>query len=594
MKYAEYLLENLAKEERYTHCYFVAGGNTMHLLDAARKIFKCVPVVNEVAAGIAAEYFNESNKDGHKAFALVTAGPGLTNIVTAIAGAFLESRELLVIGGQVKTSDLKSSEMRQRGIQEIDGRAIVEPITVSSKLIDAQIPFSSIQNFLNSSKRPGPVFLEIPLDVQGSNLDNTVEATRGDSKSSESLAGEDIGLDRLLNNLKLSERPVLLLGGGVSRKLAKKLNEDLQQCGIPIMTTWNGMDRYGSDLPNYWGRPNTWGQRSANILLQQSDLIIAVGTRLGLQQTGFAWEQFAPLADIYQVDIDLVELEKGHPKIKQGIQQDADKFLESLLTQSRDFEFKIDAWLSFGEKVQMAFPLNDAGNVTTTGFISPFELMDELSNQLASTDVIIPCSSGGAFTVTMQAFSPKYGQTIITNKGLASMGYGLSGAIGAAESTQSRTILIEGDGGFAQNLQELGTVAAQGLNIKVFIFSNSGYASIRMTQKNYFAGAYLGCDIETGLGLPDWKHIAAAYGLKFLRLNSSVTLKEDIGQILEDQEPCFIEVKIDPDQTYFPKITSRILPNGTMASNPLHLMSPDLSKDEIKEFLPYLASTILQ
>jgi acetolactate synthase-1/2/3 large subunit len=594
MKYAEYLLENLAKKENYTHCYFVAGGNTMHLLDAARKTFKCIPVVNEVAAGIAAEYFNEANKDGHKAFALVTAGPGLTNIVTAIAGAYLESRELLVIGGQVKTSDLKSSEMRQRGIQEIDGRAIVEPITVSSRLIDAQVPFSSIQNFLNSSKRPGPVFLEIPLDVQGSKLDNTVEVAQDNSKSSESLVEGDISLDQLLNELKLSERPILLIGGGVSRKLAKKLNKDLQQCGIPIMTTWNGMDRYGSDLPNYWGRPNTWGQRSANILLQQSDLIIAVGTRLGLQQTGFAWEQFAPLADVYQIDIDRVELEKGHPKIKQGIQQDAGKFLESLLAQSCNFEFQIDSWLSFGKKVQRAFPLNDVGNLTTTGFISPFQLMNELSNQLASTDVIIPCSSGGAFTLTMQAFSPRYGQTIVTNKGLASMGYGLSGAIGAAESTQSRTILIEGDGGFAQNLQELGTVAAQGLNIKVFIFSNSGYASIRMTQKNYFAGAYLGCDVETGLGLPDWKHIAAAYQLKFLRLNSPETLKEEIGLILEANEPCFIEVKIDPNQTYFPKITSRILPNGTMISNPLHLMSPDLSEDEIKEFLPYLASTILK
>ena len=597
MKYAEYLLENLAKEENYTHCYFVAGGNTMHLLDAARKIFKCIPVVNEVAAGIAAEYFNESNKDGQKAFALVTAGPGLTNIVTAIAGAFLESRELLVIGGQVKTSDLKTTEMRQRGIQEIDGCAIVQPITVFSRLIDAQVPFSTIQDLLNSSKRPGPVFLEVPLDVQGSTvepkLEPKLEPVQELSMSIESLAEEDKSLSQLLQDLKLSERPILLIGGGVSRGLAKKLNKDLQGCGLPIMTTWNGMDRYGSDLPNYWGRPNTWGQRSANILLQQSDLIIAVGTRLGLQQTGFAWEQFAPLADIYQIDIDSVELEKGHPEIKAGIQQDANKFLESLLMQLEDCEFTIDSWLSFGEKVQKAFPLNDVGNVTTTGFISPYELMDELSIQLASTDVIIPCSSGGAFTVTMQAFSPKYGQTIITNKGLASMGYGLSGAIGAAESTKSRTILIEGDGGFAQNLQELGTVAAQGLNIKIFIFSNSGYASIRMTQKNYFAGAYLGCDIETGLGLPEWKQIAAAYGLKFLRLDSSETLKGDIGQILEDEEPCFIEIKIDPDQTYFPKITSRVLPNGTMESNPLHLMSPDLSEDEINEYLPHLASTIL-
>ena len=316
MKYAEYLLENLSKKENYTHCYFVAGGNTMHLLDAARKIFKCVPVINEVAAGIAAEYFNEANKDGHKAFALVTAGPGLTNIVTAVAGAFLESRELLVIGGQVKTSDLKSTEMRQRGIQEIDGRAIVEPITVASKLIDEPVHFTKVQDFLNSSKRPGPVFLEIPLDVQASTVDLQLEVAQDLSMSAESLLGGDHGLDQLLNDLKFSERPILLIGGGVSRRLAKKLNKALQDCGIPIMTTWNGMDRYGSDLPNYWGRPNTWGQRSANILLQQSDLIVAVGSRLGLQQTGFAWEQFAPLADIYQVDIDHAELEKGHPKIK--------------------------------------------------------------------------------------------------------------------------------------------------------------------------------------------------------------------------------------------------------------------------------------
>ena len=594
MKYAEYLLENLSKKENYTHCYFVAGGNTMHLLDAARKIFKCVPVVNEVGAGIAAEYFNEANKDGHKAFALVTAGPGLTNIVTAIAGAFLESRELLVIGGQVKTSDLKTVEMRQRGIQEIDGRAIVEPITISSRLIDVPVHFDKVRDFLNSSKRPGPVFLEIPLDVQGFNVDHQLEDAQDLSINSEVITGIDSRLGQLLHDLELSERPILLIGGGVSRKLAKKLNRHLQLCGIPIMTTWNGMDRYGSDLPNYWGRPNTWGQRSANILLQQADLIIAVGSRLGLQQTGFAWEQFAPLADIYQVDIDDTELKKGHPRIKHGIQADADAFLETLLTQSRSVDLKIDAWLAFGGRVQKAFPLNDAGNVTATGFISPFHLMDVLSNQLTSKDVVIPCSSGGAFTVTMQAFSPKYGQIIITNKGLASMGYGLSGAIGAAESTQSRTVLIEGDGGFAQNLQELGTMAAQCLNLKVFVFSNSGYASIRMTQKNYFAGAYLGCDVETGLGLPDWRHIAAAYGLKYVKLDNSEMLKDVVTQILENDGPCFIEVKIDPDQTYYPKITSRILPNGTMASNPLHLMSPDLSVEEIKEFLPYLPSSISQ
>jgi acetolactate synthase-1/2/3 large subunit len=192
----------------------------------------------------------------------------------------------------------------------------------------------------------------------------------------------------------------------------------------------------------------------------------------------------------------------------------------------------------------------------------------------------------------MQALIPKFGQTIITNKGLASMGYGLSGAIGAAESTQARTILIEGDGGFAQNLQELGTLAAQGLNIKVFIFSNSGYASIRMTQRNYFNGAYLGCDTETGLGLPDWSLIAMAYGLRYSKLEDVNLLDLALSEVLSRIEPEIIEVKIDPEQTYFPKITSRILPSGAMASNPLHLMTPDLSPDEIEQYLPYLKDRI--
>jgi acetolactate synthase-1/2/3 large subunit len=194
----------------------------------------------------------------------------------------------------------------------------------------------------------------------------------------------------------------------------------------------------------------------------------------------------------------------------------------------------------------------------------------------------------------MQAFVPKFGQIIVTNKGLASMGYGLSGALGAAESTKSRTILIEGDGGFAQNLQELGTLAAQDLNVKVFIFSNSGYASIRMTQRNYFNGAYLGCDIETGLGLPDWNFVAKAYGLRYTKLEQSGLVDSTLDEILNRAEPELIEVKIDPEQTYYPKITSRILPSGAMASNPLHLMTPDLSLEEVERFLPYLSDRIKQ
>jgi len=592
MKYAEYLLNKLASEENYTHCYFVAGGNTMHLLDAARKEFKCIPVVNEVAAGIAAEYFNESNPGGKKAFALVTAGPGLTNIITAIAGAYLESRELLVIGGQVKRSDLKPPELRQRGIQEIEGRLIAEPITVSSETLLEQLPFSKIQEFLHPGLKPGPVFLEIPLDVQGAEFAVKDEKESLERNAKFTSGVNENSLKSVIEQLAHCERPILLLGGGLSREAAKNLVAGIEKIGIPVMTTWNGMDRYGADLKNYWGRPNTWGQRSSNMLLQQCDLLIAVGTRLGLQQTGFAWEEFAPLAKIYQIDIDKAELEKGHPKIESGLQADAAEFLSKLIMLVHNEDNKYSDWLDFGKIVLSAFPLNDVSNETASDFISPYIFMETLSAKLKNDDVVVPCSSGGAFTVTMQALIPKFGQTIITNKGLASMGYGLSGAIGAAESTQARTILIEGDGGFAQNLQELGTLAAQELNVKVFIFSNSGYASIRMTQRNYFNGAYLGCDEDTGLGLPNWSFIAKAYGLRYLKLEDVDLVGSILDEVLSRIEPEIIEVKIDPEQTYFPKITSRILPSGAMESNPLHLMTPDLSSDEIERYLPYLSDRI--
>jgi acetolactate synthase-1/2/3 large subunit len=548
--------------------------------------------VNEVAAGIAAEYFNESNSEGNKAFALVTAGPGLTNIVTAIAGAYLESRELLVIGGQVKRSDLKSPSLRQRGIQEIDGRAIVNPISVASETLVEQMPFSKIQEILHSSSKPGPIFLEIPLDVQGSQLAIKDGQSNFTGTFIEAIDFDQKYLKTLIEQLSKSERPILLLGGGLSREIVRRYAHLIEKMGIPVMTTWNGMDRYGIDLANYWGRPNTWGQRSSNILIQQCDLLIAIGTRLGLQQTGFAWEEFAPLAKIYQIDIDKAELEKGHPTIEAGLEADAGVFLEKFIDAAVDKEFNLIKWVKFGKSVLSAFPLNDVNNLTSPGFISPYVFMETLSTKLKSNDVIIPCSSGGAFTVTMQAFVPKFGQVIVTNKGLASMGYGLAGAIGAAESTQSRTILIEGDGGFAQNLQELGTLAAQKLNVKVFIFSNSGYASIRMTQRNYFDGAYLGCDVETGLGLPDWRFIAKAYGLRYTKLEESGLVVSVLTAVLNRTGPEIIEVKIDPEQTYYPKISSQILPSGAMASNPLHLMTPDLSSEEIECFLPHLKDRI--
>ncbi|PUE60908.1 acetolactate synthase [Limnohabitans sp. 2KL-17] len=583
MKYSD-LLAQWLKDMGYTHCFYVAGGNIMHMLASSNNHFHMVSVIHEVAAGIAVEYFNETNAEA-KAFALVTAGPGLTNIVTALAGAYLESRELLVIGGQVKTADLSHGTLRQRGIQEIDGISIAKPVCCVAELLEEPVNLARFRQLIqaDASGRKGPVFLEMPLDVQG----RTVERSVMEQASPEPLtvltmpaAGAEV-IEQLSQKIRMAKRPVLLLGGGVSRETSDFLHDQFAAMGLAVMTTWNGADRIEADHPNYFGRPNTWGQRYANILMQQSDLLIAVGTRLGMQQTGFNWQQFIPMGEVVQVDCDQAELSKGHPNVALPILADANQFLLDLSAQQLG---KHDAWLGYCHQVKAAVPLIEA-NTTGDSYLSPYRFVEELSRQCGAGDVVIPCSSGGAFTVMMQVFAQKRGQKIVTNKGLAAMGYGLSGAIGAAMGNPNgRTILVEGDGGFAQNLQEIGTVAVNKLNLKIFIFDDNGYASIRMTQKNYFPGAYIGCDINSGLGLPDWEQLFKAYRVPALRINKGFEAQAEFTELFNADGPAAFFVTIDPEQSYFPKIMSRVTDSGTMESNPLHKMSPDLPV-EIQQLL---------
>ena len=582
-KYAEQLT-NWLVELGYTHCFFVAGGNIMHLLDGARTRFTCVPVVHEVAAGIAAEYFNESDGKG-RAFALVTAGPGVSNILTAMGGAWLESRELLVIAGQVKSEDLASNGVRQRGIQEIDGVGLAAPVAKRSVQMKTPMSKSDFFSVVNEgvTERPGPIFIELCLDAQGA--PPVTEEKLNAIPTSNSTVTKII-IDKVVAQFEKAQRPILLIGGGVSRGTTNALHHELSSSGIPVMTTWNGTDRIAASHPQYLGRPNTWGQRSANLLVAQADLIVAVGTRLGMQQTGFNWQQFGRNAYVVHVDIDRAELEKGHPKTDLTVCADADDFLLQLLSKvSGDWS----SWLAYAQEVRSLLPLNDPENETGDGFISPYDFYADLVNISDSNDVIIPCSSGGANSVSMQVMEQKLGQVIITDKGLASMGYGLGGAIGASMAHPGRrTFLIEGDGGFSQNLQELATVAVNRLPIKTFIFANNGYGSIRMTQKNYFGGAYLGCDTETGLGFPDWDVLFKSFGISTMTLNRDWSTDKRVLEALCSDEPFGFIVPIDPLQTYWPKITSRIVEGGGMESNPLHMMSPDLSPDLLSKVTKYL------
>jgi acetolactate synthase-1/2/3 large subunit len=372
--------------------------------------------------------------------------------------------------------------------------------------------------------------------------------------------------------------------------MACELEHALDALSMPVMTTWNGADRYTSDHANYCGRPNTWGQRSANLILQQADLLIAVGTRLGLQQTGFNWRQFVPIGEVVQVEIDPAELKKPNPLLSLAIEADANVFLPALLKQDLgDHSF----WLDYAQELRQILPVSEQSNSTPEGYLNPYEMVLDLSKLCANDDHIIPCSSGGAFTVMMQAFALRQGQTMLTNKGLASMGYGLSGAIGVAIADPgNRTVLVEGDGGFCQNLQELATVAVNQLNLKIFLFCNEGYASIRMTQKNYFQGAYIGCDISSGLGFPNWTKLASAFGIDSLELDNGWAGDPRFKELWESKLPALFLVKLHPEQTYFPKISSRVGADGGMESNPLHRMTPDLPSDIVALAMRYLPESM--
>lgn len=584
MKYSDQLSIWL-KSFGYTHFFYVGGGNVMHLVESFSKAFTGVPVIHEVAAGIAAEYFNATSEIS-KAFALVTAGPGLTNVVTAVGGAFLESRELLVIGGQAKTQDLARGKVRQRGIQEIDGVSIMKPICKESLLMEDVWDKQHLYDIVSAtwSQRPGPVFIEIPLDVQAKNVVET--NVQVFDRYSHALLGDE-ELNQIQKMLLESKRPLLLIGGGVKREVAQRLSENFEAFKVPVSTTWNGIDRLDSEHECYVGRPNTWGQRSANIINQQADLVIAIGTRLGLQQTGFNWEAYCPVGKVIQVDIDETELTKGHPKVDLALAVDANDALTKILSlKTHD----ISEWMAFCKKVREIIPLFEENiNKEFDGYVSPHRLIKKLSSLCTKDDVVVPCSSGGANTLMMQLFEQKLGQKVLNDKGLAAMGYGLSGAIGAAiANPRKKTILVEGDGGFAQNIQEVGTAILNKCRLKIFIFDDDGYASIRMTQRSYFGGVYVGCDIATGLGLPNWEKLFAVWGMRTMVLYPEQIDAEEFEKTFEDNESIAYVVKINPEQTYFPKITSRMTESGSMESNPLHLMTPDLDPEITAKVFRYL------
>ena len=587
------------KESGYTTCFFVAGGNIMHLIESFSRELEMIPVIHEVAAAISADYFNEAssanNYENGKALALVTLGPGATNTVTGVAGSYMDSRELLVIAGQVKSSDLKTVLERQRGIQEVDGVPIFASITKMSICLDKRLDEDKFKSLIGlaRSDRKGPVYIEICHDIQGSisspildrsNFPDLVfkgEVTEVDQRGV---------LAELIDKLTRSKRPLILVGGGLERNKGEMQNL-LEAMNIPIATTWHAADRISSDSHLYAGRPNFFGQRWANVVLQQSDLIIALGSSLGLQQTGFNLDEFAPLASIFHIDIENRDYMASRITNYCSIQMKIEDFLSEcssdFLAISSANEIDRKEWISYIHDVRRRLPLVEEATFLEDDSINPFKFIKFLSENAPKDLNFIPCSSGGSYTSAMQVFEQRANCVIISSRGLGSMGIGLAGALGAAKANGNVTWLIDGDGGILQNIQELATIKQLNLPVKIIIINNGGYGSIRSTQRKYFKGNYIGCDAKTGLGQPNFELLARAFGIDYVGISTESDVMQ-ITQFLLSHEPILMEIFISQEQPFLPKIESVLSSDGSMKSAPLHEMFPPIDRESRFKVLRYL------
>lgn len=588
IKLSDYVIQYLEKLD-IGHMFMIPGGGAMHLNDSLGRSDKIqyVCCLHEQACAIAAEaYARVNNKLG---LLMVTTGPGGTNALTGIAGAYIESTPVLVLSGQVKMADqIGNQHIRQMGMQELDIISIVRPITKYAEMVTDPMKIKyHLDRALYEAMtgRKGPVWLDIPLDIQAAmieerELEGYIPPEKEKNKDLEQQVSE------VIKALNQSSRPVIMAGNGIRMaggiKEFRQLVEILQ---IPVVTTWNGIDLIEEAYPLYFGRPGGLGQRYANFVQQNSDFFLSVGTRLNLLQTGYNFDGFARCATKIMVDIDKNELNKINVRPDIRICADAKEFLQEMIRQ-KDHIKKRDhsEWTTYAVNLKQKYPIMTKDKWEQKEYVNTYALLDTLSEQLTEKDIFVIGSSGSCIDISMQTFRVKRGQRVFTTKGLASMGYGLPSTIGAClAGGGKRTVSVQGDGGFQMNIQELETIRRLNLPIKIFVLSNRGYAQIKGTQKNIFAGHYVACNEESNLSIPNISDIAGAYKLKHIRIDSNEELKDKTEWVLEEEGPVICEVMVSIDQTVFPKQVSYKRSDGQMESLPLEYLNPPLPEEEFKK-----------
>jgi acetolactate synthase-1/2/3 large subunit len=585
MRVADYIAGFIAGNRQVSKTVFlVSGGNSMHLIDAIGKNKKLKYVCNhhEQACAIAAEgYARVSNEIG---VACVTSGPGGTNAITGILGAWLDSMPVMVISGQVKFETTVVShpelKLRQLGDQEINIVDVVRPITKYAVMIkDKKTIRYHLERavFEAKSGRPGPVWLDVPLDIQGAQInENELQAFRMPKKQV-----YNYRIKEVTRALKRARRPVIIAGNGIALAGASAEFRKLSAClKIPVITTFARYDLAKENDPFYFGRFGTVGQRAANFILQNSDLVLAIGARLNIRAISYNWEYLARRAFKIVVDIDKNELAKRTLKVDLPVYSDAGEFIKALSAGLRK-KYDYSEWVKRCRIYRKQYATIAPQRKSMSGKVDSYNFFDVISD-CAPSDAVFALGNGTACVSSYQSLRLKGSQRVVVNSGCASMGYDLPAAIGSFYGSGKKrpVICVTGDGSIQMNLQELQTIIHNRLPLKIFIFNNEGYISIRNTQKNLLNGCFVGSDRASGVSCPDMVKIASAYGFTVARIKGQRGLKSRILKVLRRKGPVVCEVMLSRCEKMEPKLSSEIKSGGRIVSKPLEDMYPFLERSE--------------
>ena len=577
------------------HVFMLTGGGSMHLNDSFGRHPNLDVICNhhEQASAMAAESYGRLIQK--PAIVNVTTGPGGINALNGVFGAWTDSTPMVIISGQVRYDTTIAGcglpDIRQMGDQECDIIRMVKGITKYSVTVTDPLDIQyHLQKalYLCQHGRPGPVWLDIPMNVQGANIDEALlrhfdPALEPELAPVPAIAASVVA--DILEKLRNAKRPVIMVGAGIRISGAHAAFLTLlETLKIPVATAWNAHDVLPDDHALYAGRPGSIGNRAGNFTVQNADVLLVLGSRLNIRQISYNWRSFARTAYKIMVDIDPLELQKPTLSIDQPIRGDLTDFIlqaTALLKDQAPIEHP--TWLAWCKERLIKYPVVLPEYAQAAGLVNPYCFMQALSKQLPEEQVIVS-ANGTACVTSFQAMELKKGQRLYTNSGSASMGYDVPAAMGACIAANGqRIICLAGDGSMMQNIQELAAIAFQKYPIKIFLMNNQGYHSIRQTQQNFFGQPLVGVGEDSGLGFPDFAKLAAGFGLSYNRCTTHADLDAAIHEALTGDEPHICEIMLRLDQQFAPKLSSKRLADGRMVTKPLEDMAPFLSSEEMAE-----------